>query len=157
MRIIRLFSFHNSLSRTNLRTKSRRNSHRLASKTNRFAFMPASSVVKELRPWAPPRAFRAGRNVRTTSNRNKKPGVERRANPPANRNKRFRAMLDWSLSGIRNRPHFEPKTTPRNIIIPWKSGAGLVDYSSFLESVKRPLQKLARWQRVGFPLCGNRI
>jgi hypothetical protein len=28
------------------------------------AYLPASSVVKELRPWVPPRAFRARRNVR---------------------------------------------------------------------------------------------
>jgi hypothetical protein len=59
-----------------------------------LAFLPASSVVKELRPWVLSRAFRAWRNVRKSSNRNKKPGVERRANPPANKYKRLRAMLD---------------------------------------------------------------
>jgi len=38
-----------------------------------FAFLPASSVVKELRPWEPPRAFRARRNVRKFSNQIKNP------------------------------------------------------------------------------------
>jgi hypothetical protein len=56
--------------------------------------LPASSVVKELWPWVPPKAFRARRNVRKFSNQNKKPGVERRANPPVNKLKRVRAMLD---------------------------------------------------------------
>jgi hypothetical protein len=38
-----------------------------------------------------PRPAERSKNFRTE---NKKPGVERRANPPANERKRFRAMLD---------------------------------------------------------------
>jgi hypothetical protein len=55
------------------------------------------------------RAFRAWRNVRKIFEpKNKKPGVERRANPPVNKLKRLRAKLDSILSGIRSLPHFEP-------------------------------------------------
>jgi len=48
----------------NLRTKKASHSFRQKVGAKRLAFLPASSVVKEPRPWVPPRAFRAWRNVR---------------------------------------------------------------------------------------------
>jgi hypothetical protein len=76
--------FHNSLSRTNLRNKSRRNSHRLASKRAASRLCQLLQLSKSFGSGYRPERSAPGGTSDKLSNRNKKPGVERRANPPAN-------------------------------------------------------------------------
>jgi hypothetical protein len=75
-------------------------------------------LSKSFGPGHCPERSAPGGTFENFSNRNKKPGVERRANPPANKRKRLRAMLDSVLSGIRNWPHFEPREGSTKLIVP---------------------------------------
>src|SRR5260370_27580300 len=85
-----------------------------------------------------PRPAERSKHFRTE---NKKPGVERRANPPVNKLKRLRAMLDSRLSAIRNWPHFEPREGSIETRYPLtlSSGRTAGKYNIFSNCVKRPL------------------
>jgi hypothetical protein len=76
---------------------------------NYFAFCQLLQLSKNFGPEHCPKRSAPGGTFEYVRTENKKPGVERRANPPANKHKRLRAMLDSILSGIRNWPHFEPR------------------------------------------------
>jgi hypothetical protein len=57
-------------------------------------FCQLLQLSKSFGPGYLPERSAPGETFENLPNRNKKPGVERRANPPANKYKRLRAMLD---------------------------------------------------------------
>jgi hypothetical protein len=115
------------------------------------ASLPASSVVKELRPWVPPRAFRARRNVRKH--------FEPKIKNPASSAGPIRLQTSTSgfaRSSTRDYPVFVKSLTssPRGLdektSSPGNRVAGPTKYSSFFESVKRRLQ-FCQTEAVGNP------
>jgi len=101
--------FHNSLSRTNLRTKiaSQSSPTEVGEALRVFASFFSCQRASALgNPQSVPRPAERPKILRTEI---KNPASSAGPIRLPNKRKRLRAMLDWILSCIRNRPHFEPK------------------------------------------------